>query len=401
MKNVIDILPKEILTRRPCFFYNIDNIVSKARYLVKELQNIVKVFYCLKANHDPCVVRTVLDAGLGIEVSSLEECKFAISLGANPDNIIITGPGKTKTDLSFYANYSPHLIILESIREVGILESLLPKGFSQNILLRINPKHHVFPQDINNAGFAWFGGEANKFGIDEEHSVSALSRLAASSKLRLCGIHVFAASGILNANDLLNHYEYVCSLRDKLEESVDLKLEIIDFGGGLGIDHNGKRHLDIEELVRGTKYLFESFRSPTQLLMELGTWLVADSGSFFAEIVDTKSSRSTNYIILNSGLHHMLRPALLRNHSIRFYSETGERLAYSQKQKGTVVGNLCHPLDVFSENINIPSIPLKNMIGATVEIQNTGAYCQSLAAKDFTLREEPETVYCQDGVYSS
>ena len=84
----------------PLFVYDAD--VAVERY--KELRRFIpcsrlRIFYALKANYNPGVVRILKDAGCGIDAVSPAEVEFAIRMGFPVDRIIYTA--NNMTDLEF------------------------------------------------------------------------------------------------------------------------------------------------------------------------------------------------------------------------------------------------------------------------------------------------------------
>ena len=55
-------------------------------------------YYAVKSNNHPDIARTLLNCGLGLDVSSGLELEMALGLGAR--NIIFSGPGKTAAELN-------------------------------------------------------------------------------------------------------------------------------------------------------------------------------------------------------------------------------------------------------------------------------------------------------------
>ena len=101
-----------------------------------------------------------------------------------------------------------------------------------DVLLRINANF-----DIHDAQTTFSGG-SKKFGIDEEKLDEALPQILALEHLNFRGLHVYAASGVLNVGDLLKNCELVFDLTKKIEATyAGVNCDIIDFGGGFGVDY--------------------------------------------------------------------------------------------------------------------------------------------------------------------
>ena len=82
-------LAKEFGT--PLFVYDGDLAVERYRDLYNFIPcSRLQVFYALKANYNPGLVRLLRDAGSGIDAVSPAEVEFAMRLGFPADRIIYT-----------------------------------------------------------------------------------------------------------------------------------------------------------------------------------------------------------------------------------------------------------------------------------------------------------------------
>ena len=86
----------------------------------------IGVYYALKSNNHPIVVRTLVQEGLGLDVSSGLELQLALECGA--DDILFSGPGKTDEELHFALDHADRVIvIMDSRSEMARLHHLAEK----------------------------------------------------------------------------------------------------------------------------------------------------------------------------------------------------------------------------------------------------------------------------------
>lgn len=248
----------------PFFVYDLDAVRTSARRITDQLGNSAHVHYCMKANPDHKIVQTMKEENLGIEVSTIGELHTAIKLGFSPDKIIVTGPGKTADELLEITRCKPKYLILESVSQAKLASSLVPSGECQSVLVRISPSAKAYSAQFGSPGFAMFGGKPIKFGIDEEDAVEAIRFIHELPSLEIHGVHVFSASGVLDAASLLEYYQYVKVLCEMLERESGIMLNIIDFGGGLGVDQSGQTGID-------DVFLFSKMRDMFTLLKKTAT----------------------------------------------------------------------------------------------------------------------------------
>jgi diaminopimelate decarboxylase len=81
----------------------------------------IDVYYAVKSNHYPDLVKAVADFGLGLDVSSGGELALALETGC--DRIVFSGPGKTAGELKLAAVYGSRVtVLLDSFGELARLD---------------------------------------------------------------------------------------------------------------------------------------------------------------------------------------------------------------------------------------------------------------------------------------
>ena len=114
--------------------------------------------------------------------------------------------------------------------------------------------------------------------------------------------------------------------------------------------------------------------SHAQLLLEPGRFLVGPAGAYLARVVDRKTVHGTVVVILDGGVHHVLRPALVgQEHRLRAFGARGDGPAAATASRMvpvTVAGPLCSGLDVFSQS----AVMTPPEVGDLVAVLDVGAY---------------------------
>ena len=96
--------------------------------------------------------------------------------------------------------------------------------------------------------------------------------------------------------------------------------------------------------------------------MELGRFMIGDFGSFYTRVVDKKIVKEKNFLILESGINHLLRPLLVLDPFPVFTDE--KTTSYDLR------GPLCTSLD----SLQTLTLPDKIEIGDWLVFSKTGAY---------------------------
>jgi len=355
------------------YIYDTARLKKRITCLKNMMPDGVEVFYAMKANPHPTFLATALEADVaGIEIASLGEAQKAVDAGFSPAQLIYTGPGKSLEELAWCVEQGIRTIHIESLTEAHRIQSLCEaKGTTQDILLRINANF-----DIHDAQTTFSGG-SKKFGVDEEQLDITLPQILALDKLNFRGLHVFAASGVLNVNDLLHNCQLVFDLTQRIEAEYDgVQCDIIDFGGGFGVDYLETGHdFNPQAYADGLQALIEKYGfQGRHFVLELGRWLAAECGWFCTEIIDIKTSRGKKQVICAGGINHFRRPAALAiNHPMNIISMNKPKLFDSQesicKEKVYFGGPLCTSADklandVYIEDAHIGDIAVFGLAGA-------------------------------------
>jgi diaminopimelate decarboxylase len=257
-----------------------------------------------------------------------------------------------------------------------------------DILIRVNPDVGAGHHD-----HCITGGPSSKFGV-YIHKVDEAKRIADKYNLKIRGIHSHIGSGILET-DVFMEANIVLEEARYFED-----LDIIDIGGGLGIPYEEKETpIDIESLGRKISERMEAFNAEygkeVTLYMEPGRYIVGDAGFLLMEAVNKKSTPLFNFVGVNSGFHHLLRPmAYGSHHSI----VNGSNINAEETEELVVAGNLCESGDIFSR-INGQKAPYrmgKVEYGDILVAKHAGAYGFSMAS-NYNSRTRPAEVLTFQG----
>ena len=152
-------------------------------------------------------------------------------------------------------------------------------------------------------------------------------------------------------------------------------MRLVDAGGGLGIPYEPhEESLDLARFGRGLAEIVATWPddpllADARLLLEPGRFLVGPAGAYLARVVDRKTVDGSTVVVLDGGVHHLLRPALVgQEHRIR--ALTGRPASNGRLGPVTVAGPLCSGLDVFSQHAVIAAPD----VGDLMAVLDVGAY---------------------------
>ncbi len=382
----------QLLGQRSFYLYDTRIMRAKIARLQKLLPANVDIYYAMKANPHPAFLAAARQADVaGIEIASMGEGAKAEVAGYQPREIIFTGPGKTPEELAWCLDRGIRTVHLESLAEAHRLNALCAaQGKTQDVLLRVNPDF-----DIHGAQ-ARFSGGSQKLGVDAAKLEKIMPKLLELSHLRFRGLHVYAASGVLDVRDLLKNCDLVFTMAQTIEQSFQgVHCAIIDFGGGFGIDYLESGHdFDPEAYAAGLEQLIARYGlADRHFVLELGRYLTADSGWYCTEILDIKDSYGTKQVICAGGTNHFRRPAALSiNHPVVIVPMQRPPLFVEQEsvkdEQVYIGGPLCNTADKLARDIHLSQAE----IGDFAVFCLAGAYGLSMSHLEFLSHARPEEI---------
>lgn len=374
------------------YLYDTAPMREKIAHLTDIMPAGVEVFYAMKANPHAAFLEAAINAGArGIEIASLGEAEKAVASGFSPSQLIYTGPGKSEEELHWGVSQSIRTIHIESLTEAHRLHAICAQlGKTQDVLLRINADF-----DIHEAQTTFSGG-SKKFGVDEEKLGKVLPQILALESLNFRGLHVYAASGVLNVTDLLKNCELVFGMARTIEATYPgVRCDTIDFGGGFGMDYLEEGHdFDPQAYADGLAHLIKEYDfSGRTFFLELGRYLAADSGWFCSEILDIKDSRGKKQVICAGGINHFRRPAALAiNHPLSILRmDRAPLFAAQESVRSESVyfgGPLCTGADKLANDVYIEAAD----VGDIAVFGLAGAYGLSMSNVEFLSHSRPQEV---------
>ncbi len=177
----------------------------------------VKVYYAVKTNYEPRLLKEIATRKLGFDVSSKRE--LVLTLKAGGTDILYTGPGKTEDDLEYAIQHADKVTInIDSFGELKRLGNLTNKKKKK---IRAGVRIYT---DVH--------GKWSKFGIKLEELVRFWHEAQKYKYIDLCGIQ-FHISWNESAGPYIQIIKQLATyLRTSFTPEERKKIKFIDFGGG-------------------------------------------------------------------------------------------------------------------------------------------------------------------------
>lgn len=350
----------------PLYVYSQNRIQNNYRRLVKAYQTYYpnfQVYYAVKANNNPAIVKILADEGAGADASCVPEIVIAKQAGVPADRILYSGVYNANKDLRYAAENKVRL----NLEDVSQLDRLAAISVPKSLCFRINP-------GLGGSGAEGliFAGPDAKFGIIER-DVELAYTTAKKLGVRNFGIHMMTGSNILAPDYFEEVVEKLLDIAGPISQKLGISFDYIDIGGSLGVPyHPDDQEIAIEEVayrvVSKLRKKLEAYQMGEPVLIhEPGRYLVCDAGILIAQVTSIKNGYK-KFIGLDAGMHTLLRPALYGAYHQILYANN---LNADPDEPAHIVGQVCENSDIFAKDRRLSS---KIAVDDFLVFLNTGAY---------------------------
>ena len=362
---------REIIRNYPTPFYLYDErgIRQNARRLNAAFGwcDGFKEYFAVKATPNPYIMKIAKEEGFGADCSSLPELELAARVGITGENIMFTS---NDTPYAEYrrAKALGAIINLDDITHLRYVEQYAGE-LPELICFRYNP-------GSLREGNAIIGEpEQAKYGLTRPQLFEAYASARQKGSKRF-GLHTMVASNELNLEFFVETARMLFDLAIELAEKIDIRLEFVNLGGGIGIPYRLEhKALDLETLGQAVKALYdERIRPaglhPLRICMENGRCITGPYGFLVTRAIHEKHTYK-NYVGVDACMANLMRPGMYG--AYHHITVLGKEQAPANSMVD-VVGSLCENNDKFAIDRMLPKVE----IGDILVIHDSGAHGHSM-----------------------
>jgi diaminopimelate decarboxylase len=349
----------------PLVVYCAETIRARARTYRRTAPDAL-VVYGTKAFPNVAVMRLLAGEGLGADVATLGELRFAQAAGVPAERLVVHGNNKTDEELVAAAEAGAAWVVLDSVEE---LERARRAGV-ERMLVRVTPGIEADTHESIRTGHV-----GSKFGVTPAEAAALASEVD--------GLHVHVGSQLLATAAAR---ETVAWLNRFLDDT-GWSPRVVDFGGGLGEPTQpGETGPSIEEFV-GT--LLGELDLDARVILEPGRSLVGKAGVTLYRVGAIKRSGDVNWVAIDGGFSDNPRPQL---YDARYTAAIATRFGDTPTGVFGIAGKHCESGDVLIDAVELPA-PLR---GDVLAVPATGAYTLAMASS-YNAVPRPAAVLVEDG----
>ncbi|MGE4306858.1 MAG: diaminopimelate decarboxylase [Novosphingobium sp.] len=350
----------------PVYVYSRATLTRHAQVFREALSALPKVHiaFAVKSNPNLAVLRLLAKEGYGADVVSEGEMNRALKAGMPAADIVFSGVGKTRAELTAAVKAGIGQFNLESEEEgVELGEIAAALGKTATCALRVNPN-----VDARTHAKISTGKAENKFGVPYDMAAEIYTRLSALPGLEMRGLAVHIGSQIGDLDPSRQAFikmgELMRALRDQ-----GLSVTHMDFGGGLGVPYKAGEQLptpaDYGAMVADVTQGWD-----VTLMFEPGRVITGNSGVLVTEVVRVKQGAGHPWVVVDAAMNDLARPAMYDAwHDFVAVKPSGETMT------ANVVGPICESSDTFAMAREIDAVKA----GDLAAFRTAGAYGATMA----------------------
>ncbi|AIN94163.1 type III PLP-dependent enzyme [Treponema putidum] len=353
----------------PCVVINLKTIKKNYQKL-RENFPYADIFYAIKANPHEEIITMLNEMGSCFDIASRYELDKVLKLGVSPDRLSYGNTIKKAKDIAYFYEKGVRMFATDSKDDLKNIAQLAP---GSRVYVRILVE--------NTTSADW--PLSRKFGCHPDMAYD-LCIQARDSGLIPYGISFHVGSqqrDIGQWNDAIAKTKY---LMDSLEEEEDIKLEMVNMGGGFPASYVTPANDLSEYASEITRYLEDDFgEDRPRIILEPGRSLVGDSGVLVTEVVMISRKNNTalfRWVYLDTGLFNGLIETL--NESLKYPIITDKDEGCKKWGEVVLAGPTCDSMDIMYEDYKY-SLPINLKPGDRVYFLTTGAYTSSYASVEF------------------
>jgi len=347
----------------PLFVIDHDELRKNYRDFRKHLPR-VQVYFAVKANSDPAIVRTLFKEGSSFDVASMPEFMIVHeNIKHWPakkrqdwiwDKIIYANPTKPKETLEKLNRYKP-LVTFDNREEIDKIRKHAPNA---GLALRLKVPNTGAMVELS-----------SKFGATPGEAVDLILE-ADKQGLVVEGISFHVGSQTTNFENYVQALSLTAAIFKEAQDRGYHKMNLLDIGGGFPAPYDATVR-PLKELAGIINSEIDRlFPKNIQVLAEPGRFLVASAGYAVSKIIGKAVRDGKTSYYINDGVYHTYSGVIFDHckYPIKSFKRGPTSLC-------SVFGPTCDALDVVSMAENLPDLQRDDFVYSV----NIGAYSHASA----------------------
>jgi ornithine decarboxylase len=347
----------------PLFIIDHDALRKAYREFRRHLPR-VQVYYAVKANPDPMIVRTLFEEGASFDVASMPEFRIVYQnirhLPAKQrqqwiwDKIIYANPTKPTDTLEELNKYKP-LVTFDNLEEIHKIRRHAPAA---GLALRLRVPNTGAMVELS-----------SKFGALPGEAVDLILE-ADRVGLTVEGISFHVGSQTTNFDNYVQALNLTANIFKEARDRGYTKMNLLDIGGGFPApyDSSVRPFRELAKVINNE--LDRLFPKDIQVIAEPGRFLAATAGVSVASVIGKAVRDGKTCYYINDGVYHTYSGVIFDHckYPVKAFKKGPTSIC-------SVFGPTCDALDVVSMAENLPDLERGDLVYSV----NIGAYSHASA----------------------
>ena len=340
------------------------NALRKAYREFRRYLPRIQVYYAVKANPDPLIVRTLFEEGASFDVASMPEFMIVYenikSMPAKKrqdwiwDKIIYANPTKPTDTLEQLNQYKP-LVTFDNREEIHKIKKHAPNA---GLALRLKVPNTGAMVELS-----------SKFGASPGEAVDLILE-ADRLGLTVEGISFHVGSQTTNFDNYVQALNLTANIFKEARDRGYTKMNLLDIGGGFPApyDSSVRPFRELAKVINTE--LDRLFPKDVQVLAEPGRFLAAVTGTSVASVIGKAVRDGKTCYYINDGVYHTYSGVIFDHckYPVLSFKKGATSIC-------SVFGPTCDALDVVSMAENLPNLERGDLVYSV----NIGAYSHASA----------------------
>ncbi|SMN00729.1 Diaminopimelate decarboxylase [uncultured Candidatus Thioglobus sp.] len=338
------------------------------------------ICYAVKANSNLAVLNVLAKCGAGFDIVSVGELERVLAAGGKANKCVFSGVAKTENEIKRALEVGVRCFNVESAAEMNRIESVAQSlGKKAPISVRVNPN-----VDAKTHPYISTGLKENKFGVEMEEAIEIYQKAHNSDYLTVQGLDCHIGSQITEVSPFLDALDKVLVLLEQLN-SKGIEIHHLDLGGGIGIDYQGEKTIDIKSYIHS----IVSKVGKIEVILEPGRAIVGNAGVFITKVEFLKQNSEHSFAIVDGAMNDLLRPSFYQ--AYHHVLPINENSNSGTKASWDLVGPICETGDFLAKNRD-----LSLSEGDYLALMSAGAYGFTMSSNYNTRPRVAEVMVSND-----
>ncbi|MGN1371484.1 MAG: diaminopimelate decarboxylase family protein [Candidatus Coprovivens sp.] len=348
----------------PTFIYDISTLKKRISYLKENLPENINLVYAVKAN--TFIIKELEKDVERFEICSKGEFDICNKLNIDYKKMVISGVNKDDASIDeMISNYKEiGKYTIESVNQYKLLKEKCEKyNRNINVLIRLT--------------------SGNQFGVNEEEAIDILKEN--NEFINISGFEYFSGTQKHSIKKINKEIDYLVEFVNKVEQELNISIEEIEYGPGFPVYYFQDDEFAEDEFLKEVCIALEKMKNK-KISLELGRSIAASCGYYLTKVVDMKTNKNGNHIILDGGINHLVYYGQTMAMRIPKYKLLPEK--EDTEETYNLYGSLCTINDIIIKSLKTRKL----QTGDLFVFENVGAYSITEGIALFLSRDMPKVI---------